>query len=188
MEASKRLVPHQVNRNNELVTIGSIQQHIIDGNAYRVWDTSFNVAIDTSMNFAMVIPADCTPKVKFYVEADQSTNIRIIEDASWNHVIAGQKLTGMNFNRTSANTMCSSIYKAPSMDGKWASGTLISSKYSFAKSTTGGLGETIFGSGSDEYSMILAPSTLYVINIVNTGPATGNIAVTMRITELELGA
>lgn len=173
----------RTNNVGELKTIDSIRQHILDGNAYRAWDTSFNLAVDGSMNFAFIIPADITAKVKFFVEADQSTNLRIIEDASWNS--PGVLLTAYNFNRNSANTMSCTLYKAPSMAGKWGSGTLISSKYAFAKSTTGGLGlgQTVFGTGSDEYSMVLASDTRYVFNIVNTGPAIGNIAVTMRITE-----
>lgn len=179
MEA--RYIPNKVNTVNELVTIDSIRQHIIDGNAYRVWDTSFNLAVDGSMNFAFVACANKTNKVKFFIEADQSTNLRMIEDASWN--TPGVLLTSYNFNRTSTNTMTCKLYKAPNMAGKWGSGTLISSKYAFAKSTTGGLGVTVFGSSADEYSMILAPSKLYVFNIVNTGPAVGNIAVIMRITQ-----
>ena len=173
----------EVNSKNELITIDSIRQHIIDGNAYRAWDTSFNIAIDTSMNFAFVVDSDCTAKVKFFIEADQSTNLRMIEDASWNAGGGITEITAYNFNRNLTNTMCCKLYKAPLMEGKWGAGTLISSKYAFAKSTTGGLGETVFGSGSEEYSMILATGKLYVFNIVNTGPATGNIAVTMRITE-----
>ena len=173
----------RTNNVGELKTIDSIRQHILDGNAYRAWDTSFNLAVDGSMNFAFIIPADITAKVKFFVEADQSTNLRIIEDASWNDGGGITQITAYNFNRNSSNTMDCTLYKAPSMAGKWGAGTLISSKYAFAKNTTGGLGETVFGSGSDEYSMVLASDTRYVFNIVNTGPAVGNIAVTMRITE-----
>ena len=79
--------------------------------------------------------------------------------------------------------MTCKLYKAPDMAGKWGTGTLISSKYAFAANTSGPQGRTIFGSNADEYSMILAPSKLYVFNIVNTGPAFGNLAVTMRITQ-----
>lgn len=173
----------RTNNVGELKTIDSIRQHILDGNAYRAWGTSFNLAVDTSMNFAFYGDGTHTNKVKFYVEADQSTNLRIIEDASWNAGGGITEITCYNFNRSSTNALGAKLYKAPSMAGKWGAGTVISSKYAFAKSTTGVLGVTVFGTGSDEYSMVLHPSKLYVFNIVNTGPSTGNIAVTIRITE-----
>jgi hypothetical protein len=167
----------------ELKTIDSIRQHILDGNAYRAWDTSFNLSVDSSMNFAFVVDSSCTAKIKFFVEADQSTNLRMIEDASWNTAGGEIELTAYNFNRNSSNAMSCKLYKAPSMAGKWGAGTVISSKYGFAANTTGGLGRTVFGQNNDEYSMILASGKLYVFNLVNKGPGLGNLAVHMRLTE-----
>jgi hypothetical protein len=171
------------NNKNELLTIDSIRQHIIDGNAYRVWDTSFNVAADGSMNFAFVSCANKTNKVKFFIECDQSCNLRMIEDASWNVGGGITEITGYNFNRSSTNTMTCKLYKAPSMAGKWASGTVISSKWAFAVNVAGNQGRTAFGTNADEYSMILAPGKLYVFNLVNKGALAGSFAVHMRITQ-----
>jgi hypothetical protein len=182
MEASKRNVPFQINTNNEMVTIDSIRQHIIDGNAYRVSDSSFNVPADASLNYAFVTCPDCTYKVKFFIECDNSCNLRVLEDSSWN--TNGTLLTAYNFNRTSTNTMDSQLYKDPSMTGKWgAAGTLISSTWAFATNTAGNQGRTAFGGLSDEYSMIFAPSKRYLFNIVNKSASTANLAVKIRITE-----
>lgn len=170
------------NTKQELVTIDSIRQHIIDGDAYRVCDASFNLAAEASMNFAFVTCANKTNKVKFFVETDTSINLRIIEDASWNG--NGTELVGYNFNRSSTNSMTCKLYKAPILTGtQWATGTVISSTWTFAVNTTGGAGRSSFGAFADEYSMILAPSKFYLFNIVNRSVNVGNIAVKMRITQ-----
>jgi hypothetical protein len=171
----------EVNSKNELITIDSIRQHILDGNAYRISDSSFNISADASLNYAFVTCADCWYKVKFFVECDNSCNLRIIEDASWN--TPGTLLTAYNMNRNSANMLDSAFYKDPSMAGKWASGTVISSTWAFATNTSGNQGRSAFGGLSDEYSMILAPSTLYVFNLVNKSASAANLAIKVRITE-----
>lgn len=182
MESAKRYIPFAVNTNNELVTIDSIRQHIIDGNAYRVSDSSFNIAADASLNYAFVTPAAKTYKVKFFVECDNSCNLRVLEDSSWNY--SGTALTAYNFNRTKSTTCSASLYKDPDMAAKWATaGTLISSTWAFATNTTGNNGRSAFGGLSDEYSMILAPSKRYLFNLVNKSAATANLAVKIRITE-----
>ena len=116
----------RTNSVGELKTIDSIRQHILDGNAYRAWGTSFNLAVDTSMNFAFYGDGTHTNKVKFYVEADQSTNLRIIEDASWNAGGGPVNGAGVPVFRN-ASTLLHSCIMRPS-PGSWSASQRMSSQ------------------------------------------------------------
>jgi len=171
-----------VNTKNELITIDSIRQHIINGTVYSMSDASLNLAADASLNYAVVTDGTHTVKLKVYVDNDTSANYRLIEDASWN--VNGTAQTLYNFNRNSSETPGVKVYKLPTLTGpQWATGTVILSKHSFANNGTGVQGKSNIGTGSDEYSMILNKSKLYLVNIVNMGAAVGSIAVRLRVTE-----
>lgn len=171
--------PAHVNERKEQVTTDSVEQDIINGQIYRVWDTSYNIAPDSSFNLAFV-PSGSTWKVKIFLTTDCSMNLWAHEDISWN--TNGTELTARNFNRESSNTCSVKVYAQPDTID-WNTGTLISKKEHFVNQPTAGSAATNYGVSADEESFILHRSKLFVLSFHNSGEADGFASILLRITD-----
>jgi hypothetical protein len=178
--------PTRANTSYELITIDSIRQKIIDGDAYYAWDNSWNnqaIAKDGSWNAVFYSGGTLSHKVKVFAEIDASVNYRVFELAATPGT--GTAIALRNYNRNSSNT-CSGVLYKNKFSGKWAqiaAGTEIRNKAAYAVNSSGPQGHVTLGSAPEEYSFITSPTKYYVLHLYNRGPNALHLHVHMRISE-----
>ena len=175
-----------VSKAGQAVGIDSIRYKIIKGEAYYLWDNSWNqysIAKDSSWNLFVYSGGTKCHKIKLFAEVDASVNYRVFEfDTSLN---AGTRIFGQNYNRNYGGCGCL-ITKKGKFGGQWAKitgGTEIHNNVAYAVNTTNLGGSLDLGSTSEEYSFITSPTKYYVLHLYNRGPNALHLHVHIRFTE-----